>query len=246
MSGVIAAGGIAYAAVELPTAVVPEAAKGSSVVEIGNPGRTDKWLNVSVTYRCVKGEKFVLRDDVKELLSATCDRTDQSTVEGGGTDGGGLMKSFRLREIRGSRLVMTSNLTQNYVVSAVWGERALLNGIDPLPADGPDGKPGWKFPNYEVNEYGLTVGPIYADSPQEAWPDLWPVSYKGEDAYFLTSEMRDPIGGTSAEQRKLDRERKRLGLDVDGKTYQFVYAADGKTRLGKKYTGSYSSNSLAR
>jgi hypothetical protein len=67
--GIVAAGGIAYAAVEQTRTdeALPEIRRGSSVVEIGRPGARDKWLTISVTYRCTKGETISVRDETPSI-----------------------------------------------------------------------------------------------------------------------------------------------------------------------------------
>lgn len=240
--GVVAAGGIAYAAVDRSASVPPEAHMGPSAVEIGTPGPGDKWLNVSLSFRCEPGESFVLRDDRSTIFSYECG--DESTVaesDGRGIGGRGVADSVPADEVHGTRLVMSSDLSNNYVITATWGPRALIEMDVVLPEDGPDGKPDWEMPAYRVNEYGLTVGVPTIRTPQSAWPDLYPVTFKGQEAYFIKADMVDAIPGTPEEAKRRSEERRRLGLDVDGKSYQFVYAADGKTRLGKKHTGSYGS-----
>jgi hypothetical protein len=96
------------------------------------------------------------------------------------------------------------------------------------------------MPDYPVNEYGLTVGTRNTRTPEADWPDLVPVTFHGKEAYFIKSDMVNQMAGNPEEAVRQMKERRKLGLDVDGKIYQFVYAADGKTRLGKVYVGSYS------
>jgi hypothetical protein len=121
--GAVAAGGIAYAAVERTADQPPETHKGSSAVEIGTPATGDKWLNVSVSFRCEPGESFVLRDAKSKIFSYNCGH--ESTSSQAGLAGRGLMKSIPVHKVRGTRLVMTSDLSSNYLVTATcrWWNR---------------------------------------------------------------------------------------------------------------------------
>lgn len=240
VAGVVAAGGIAYAAVDRPAPEPPETYKGPSVIEIGSPGPGDKWLNISVSYRCEPGESLAVRDDRSTFLSYDCEGESTSSSPGlEGVGGRGVADSIPVDEVHGTRLVVTSDLSNNYLVTATWGPRAQIEMQGTLPEDGPDGEPDWAMPAYEVNEYGLTVGAPTVRTPESAWPDLYPVEFKGEEAYFIKADMVGNIPGTLEEGKRQTAERRRLGLEVNGKSYQFVYAADGKTKLGKKFVGTY-------
>lgn len=240
VAGMVAAGGIAYAAVERtrPSEPLPEIRRGSSVVEIGRPGPGDKWLNVSVTYRCKKGERILVRDETHELMSGDC-LEDSTEV---GVTSRGVSGSRRADEIHGTQLTVTTDISREYRVDATWGPRASMPMARAMPSVGPDGTANWDVPTYPVNEYGLTVGNrVTVNTPESAWPDLMPTTYKGHEAYFRTKDSLGQMAGTPEEAVREMRERKQQGLNVDGKLYQFVYAADGRTRLGKKYVGSTSS-----
>lgn len=243
--GTVAAGGIAYAAVERTADQPPETHTGPSVVEIGTPGPGDKWLNVSVVYRCRPGESFALRDATSELLSAECDReSDPEQVDPvkGGVRSHGIRKSVRAGQVHGTTLRVVGDLSSNYRITASWGPRAVMEPAEVLPPTGSDGKPEWDIPDYTVNEYGLTVGRPTINTPESAYPDLFPVTFKGNEAYILKRDMLGEDAGNPKEALRQMKERRRMGLDVHGRIYQFVYAADGKTRLGKMYVGSYSSH----
>lgn len=228
--GAVAAGGLAYAAVERTrTAEPPTTVKGDSVVEIGRPGPDDKWLNVSVSFRCEKGERISVSAGSNELMESGCPKN--GTVTYGER---GMIGSRPVSEIRETELVVRSNLTHHYAIEASFGPRAVTVGPGRLPPEGPDGKPKWDIPTYPVNEYGLTVGSrITINTPDSAWPDLMPTTYKGQEGYFRTADNQG-WAGTSEEVTRQRRERREQGLEVGKKRYAWVYAADGKTRLGKK------------
>src|SRR4051794_38671153 len=135
--GTVAAGGIAYAAVERTAEPPPETHTGPSVVEIGKPGPGDKWLNVSVSFRCEPSESFVLRDAMSKIFSYNCHH--ESTSGDPGLGGRGVMKSVPVGDVHGMRLVMTSDLSSNYLVTATWGPRASMLEQGALPDDGRDG-----------------------------------------------------------------------------------------------------------
>lgn len=238
--GAVAAGGIAYAAVERTRAgVVPEIRSGNSVVEIGKPAVGDRFLNLSMTYRCRKGEKISVRDATHELMSGGC---SADTGEAGLVSRG-LSGSRPVEEIHGTKLTVTSDISREYRVDATWGPRASMPVAQALPEIGPDGRATWDVPRYRVNEFGLTVGNrMTMNTPESAWPDLIPTTYRGEQAYFRKQDMLGEMAGNPEEAVRQMRERREQGLDIDGELYQFVYAADGRTRLGKVHVGSVSSN----
>lgn len=240
--GAVLVGGIAYAAVERTrTPESPELHSGNAVFEIGAPGPGDKWLNVSMTYRCRPGEKFELKDDASVIMWADCDEqsfpdeNDPTKIKPGP---GGLSTSIPVNEVTGTELVVTGTLTDNYVVHAEYGPTTAAEQAPMLPPSDGEGKPTWVIPTYPVNEYGLTVGQIREGVPEFAYPDLIPVTYRGKTAYllresFIIRESGRPGGWSPAEE---DRRRgQRWGKD--GTLYQRVYAADGRTFLGWNNSG---------
>lgn len=234
--GAVAAGGLAYAAVEHTRAPgpAPEIRHGSSVVEIGRPAAGDRWLNLSMTYRCREGERFSLRDGRHELMAGRCRDGDGRDVTSRG-----IAKSVPSDEIRGARLSVVSDLSREYRVDAAWGPRRSMPIAQAMPSVGPDGVAAWDLPRYPVNEYGLTVGDTYTiNTPESARPDLLRTTYRGRVAYFKTSEDTAMVGSPEEAVRQM-QERRALGLDVHGRLYRFVYAADGTTRLGKVHVGDY-------
>lgn len=238
----VAVGGVAYAAVERATDEPPETHTGDSVLVIGEPGAKDKWLNISLTYRCRAGESYVLRDDTAKVMSGDCGREtelDRIDPTEGGVRSRGVRKSVPVDEVHGTELRFESDLSSRYRLTATWGPRALMEPADTLPADGADGKPAWDIPDYEVNEYGLTVGAPRINTPESAYPDLFPVRFEGREAYILKKDMLGEDAGNPAEAVRQMKEQRRLGLiDARGNIYRFVYAADGKTRLGKMLVGT--------
>lgn len=232
--GVVAAGGLAYAAVERTrTAEPPTTVKGDSVIEIGRPAPGDKWLNLSVVFRCEKGERISISAGSKELMESGCPKNGTVTYGERGMSG-----SKPASEIRASELMVHTSLTHHYAIEASFGPRPVTVGPGRLPPEGPDGKPQWDIPSYPVNEYGLTVGTrITINMPHSAWPDLMPTTYQGQVAYFRTADDL-AMAGTLEEARRQMREQKRMGLKRGHKIYKFVYAADGKTRLGKVFAGT--------
>ncbi|KAA1395416.1 hypothetical protein [Aeromicrobium ginsengisoli] len=236
VAGAVAVGGMAYAAVERTTGSAPETHTGDSVLSIGKPGPKDNWLNVSVTYRCAPGESFELRDAKKEIFSRDCGTESSSEGDDGRR---GMLKSIPVDEVNGTRLVMTSDFSHDYRLTATFGPRAAMAQANVLPPTGPDGKPAWDIPDYTVNEYGLTVGAPRVSTPESAYPDLYPVQFEGREAYILKKDMLGEVAGNPTEAVRQMKERRRLGLiDAKGNVYQFVYAADGKTRLGKVLIGT--------
>jgi hypothetical protein len=232
--GAVAVGGLAYAAVERTRAPgpAPEIRHGSSVVEIGRPAAGDRWLNLSITYRCRAGERFAVRDDRHELVAGRCKDDD-----GRGLTSRGIAKSVPADDVRGTRLSVVSDLSREYRVDATWGPRRSMPMAQAMPSVGPDGVAAWDLPRYPVNEYGLTVGDsIKINTPESAWPDLLRTTYRGRVAYFKTSEEMAMPGSPEEAVRQM-KQRRALGLDVDGRQYRFVYAADGTTRLGKIHIG---------
>jgi hypothetical protein len=234
--GAVAVGGLAYAAVERTRGpgAVPEIRHGASVVEIGAPAAGDRWLNLSMTYRCREGERFSVRDDRHELVAGRCEDSD-----GRGVTSRGISRSVPADEVRGTRLSVVSDLSREYRVDATWGPRRSMPRAQAMPSVGPDGVAAWDLPRYRVNQYGLTVGDSYTiNTPESARPDLLRTTYRGRVAYFRTSEEM-AMPGSPEEAVRQTEERRALGLDVDGRLYRFVYAADGKTRLGKVHVGDY-------
>lgn len=240
--GAVAAGGIAYAAVErtrIPDA--PPTVRGNSFIEIGAPHPEDRWLNLSISYRCKPGERFELKDGDQRVAWADCDQQsfrdpkDPAKLVPGP---GGLAKSIPVEDVVSTRLTMISTLTDAAVVDAEFGRTSAMSMPEILPPNGTDGLPAWDLPSYPVNEFGLTVGSrITVNTPYSAWPDLIPTTYRGQVAYFRADDNR-LMPGNPKEAVRMMKERERLGLDVEGKIYRFVYAADGKTRLGKVFVGT--------
>jgi hypothetical protein len=230
--GAVGAGGLAYAAVERArTSEAPEpprTVKGDSVVQIGRPGPEDKWLNLSVWFRCEKGERISISSGGHEFMESGCPKN--GTVSYGDR---GMSGSKPIGEIRSTELVIRSTLSHQAAIEAAFGPRPVVPQFRGLPPEGPDSSLQWDLPTYPVNEYGLTVGSrITINTPDSAWPDLIPTTYRGKIAYFRTADTQG-LAGTLEEARRQTRERREQGLDVGKKRYQWVYAADGRTRLGK-------------
>lgn len=227
--GAVAAGGIAYSAVERTrTGAAPELFTGDSVLEIGAPGPDDKWLNISVRFRCERGERISIRAGAQELMESGCPKNGTDSYGSRGMSG-----SEPRADIHVTKLIVKSTISHDYRITAEWGPRAVSQRMMALPPVGADGQPQWKIPTYRVNEYGLTVGDhFYMDQPEETYPDLLPTRFKGRVAYF---RMKDSLqdANTLEEIERQARERREQGLDVGGKRYRWVYAADGETRLGK-------------
>ena len=112
----VAAGGIAYATVSdvTRTAEAPETIRGDSAIEIGLPAPGDRWLTISVTYRCGRGGRFAVRDDTHELLSGGC---PEDGVVGGHQ---GVSTSVPADEVDGTRLTVTSDDIRGYQADAFW------------------------------------------------------------------------------------------------------------------------------
>ena len=228
--GVVAAGGIAYAAVERTRTVEPpKTVKGNSVIEIGTPAPGDKWLNISVWFRCEKGERISISAGANELMESGCPKN--GTVSYGDR---GMTGSKPVGEIHATQLVVRSTITHQFAIDASFGPRAVTTVLHGLPPEDTDGTLQWDIPEYPVNEYGLTVGSrITMNTPSSAWPDLMPVTFRGEQGYFRKIDSIGQEPGTPEEARRQKQERREQGLEVGKKRYQWVYAADGKTRLGK-------------
>jgi hypothetical protein len=228
--GAVAAGGIAYAAVERTrTPEPPKTVRGDSVIEIGEPAPGDKWLNISVWFRCEKGERISISAGAEELMESGCPKN--GTVSYGDR---GMSGSEPISRIRDTELVVRSTLSHQFALDARFGPRAVSTSLHGLPPEGPDGELQWDLPNYPVNEYGLTVGSrITINTPASAYPDLMPTTLRRKPAYFRTADVQG-MPNTIDEMRRQDRERREQGLVVGKKRYAWVYAADGITKLGKK------------
>ncbi len=235
--GAVAVGGLAYATSEhTRTPEPPATVQGDSVIEIGRPALGDKWLNLSISYRCKPGEGFDLRDDGRRLAWADCDlqsfpdEDDPTKLIPGP---GGIQKSVPVEEVRGTKLILESTLTDAAIVKAEFGSTSAMSRPEAVPPNGPDGEPDWVIPTYPVNEYGLTVGQILMDVPESAFPDLIPFELDGREVYVLKRtfiiELPARPGEFSMEQ--IDRHR---GIRRDGRgREQFkAYKADGKTLAG--------------
>lgn len=246
ITSIVIAGGVAggaYAATQALFPPPPEViAGGSTVIHLDKPASGDKWLNVAMAYTCKPGERFTLKSGDNVIFDEDCDamyyNTDEELPDGRAPRG--VSKSVPIGEVEGRTLTMDSTLSRDYRVEATFGP---IEEMQPLvlPGRGDDGKVGWAKPDYEVNEYGLTVGVPRINTPEDQWPDLYPVLFEGREAYFLGKEINEPIPLSPERRREQHEERLRLGLiDEKGNTYQRVYAADGKTVLGKKWTGTVS------
>lgn len=236
--GAVAAGGLAYAAVERTrTAEPPITVTGDSVVEIGKPAPGDKWLNVSVSYRCKPGEGFDLRDEGRRLVWANCDlqsfpdENDPTKIVPGP---GGIQKSIPIEDVRGTDLVLKSTLTDAAIVKAEFAPTSAMSGPEAVPPSGADGKPAWVMPTYPVNEFGLTVGSIRMEVPESAYPDLIPFKLEGREVYVLkrTYILKLPMGrGEPISREEIDRSRG-IRRDAQGREQFEAYEADGKTFAG--------------
>jgi hypothetical protein len=228
--GVVAAGGIAYAAVERTrTPEPPATVTGDSVIEIGRPAPGDKWLNISVWFRCEKGERISISVGANELMESGCPKN--GTVSYGDR---GMTSSKPVGDIHGTQLVVRSTITHRFAIDASFGPRPVPTVLHGLPPESADGELQWDIPEYPVNEHGLTVGSrITMNTPSSAWPDLIPVNFRGREGYFRKIDLLAQEPGTPEEARRQKQERREQGLEVGKKRYQWVYAADGKTRLGR-------------
>lgn len=236
--GAVAAGGLAYAAVERTrTPEPPTTVKGDSVIEIGRPAPGDKWLNLSISYRCKPGEGFDLRDEGRRVAWADCDlqsfpdEKDPTKLIPGP---GGIQKSIPIDKVRGTKLILESTLTDAAIVKAEFGSTSAMSGPELLPPNGPDGKPAWVIPTYPVNEYGLTVGNIRMNVPESAYPDLIPFELDGREVYVLKRtfiiELPSHPDETFSSER-IDRARG-IRRDAQGGERFAAYEADGKTFAG--------------
>lgn len=260
---VVCAGGVAggaYAATQLLASTPPPVFNGNTVVTLDAPAAGDKWLNVQIAYTCRPGEHFTLKNGKQTIFDEDCDAghysTDKSmSVEqpksGGGTPSGlpvgqgsaqrGLYKSLLIDDVDGDTLRMTSTLTRDYRIAAAFGPTAAMKQLV-LPGRRADGAVDWATPDYTVNEYGLTVGLPKINTPEDQWPDLYPVTFRGREGYFLGRDMRSQQLVDPSEAKAHREKRRRDGLiDDKGNLYAKVYAADGKTVLGKQLVGWTSS-----
>lgn len=255
----VAAGG-AYAATQLLTPSPPPVFTGNTVVKLDAPAPGDKWLNVQIAYSCRPGEHFTLKYGEQTIFDEDCDAGYYSTDESmsgtppGSDPGGmrpkaagpgrgerGISKSLPMGDVHGRKLTMDSTLTNNYRIDATFGPTATLKQLV-LPGQRADGSIDWATPDYKVNKYGLTVGVPKINTPEDQWPDLYPVNFQGREAYFLSKDMNQPELTNPAEARaNTDRQRREGLIDDKGNMYTRVYAADGKTVLGKIKTGTVSS-----
>jgi hypothetical protein len=235
--GAVAVGGIAYAAVErTKTPEAPPAVRGNDVIAIGRPGPDDRWLNLSISYRCKPGQGFELRDDRHVLAGATCDQQmfpdeDDPTKL---TEGpGGIQKSVPISKVFGTELTLKSTLTVDVVVSATYGPTT--NGRSPvqLPKADSDGRLQWKLPTYRVNEFGLTVGKILADVPESAYPDLVPYELDGREVYVRSESFTRELPGRPEKIDRVEADLARgVRTDAQGRVLFKAYEADGKTFVG--------------
>lgn len=236
IASIVVAGGVAggaYAATQALFPPPPEViAGGNSVVH----------LDVGMAYTCKPGEHFTLKSGDSVIFDEDCDAmyydTDEETPDGRAPRG--VAKSIPIGDVEGRTLTMDSNLSRDYRIEATFSPIEEMQTLV-LPGRGSDGKVDWATPDYKVNEYGLTVGVPRINTPEDQWPDLYPVMFEGREAYFLGKEVNEPIPLSREGRRKQHEERLRLGLiDEKGNTYRRVYAADGKTVLGKILTGTSS------
>lgn len=259
---VVCAGGVAggaYAANQLLTSTPPSVFTGNTVVKLDAPAPGDKWLNVQVAYTCRPGERFTLKNGEQTIFDEDCDAnhysTDESIVVEPSRSGGvppdrparqgraqrGMFKGLPIDDVQGNSLMMTSTLTRDYRIVATFGPTVAMKHLV-LPGRRADGAVDWATPDYTVNEYGLTVGAPKINTPEDQWPDLYPMTFRGREAYFLGEDMRSQIPMDPSEAKAYKQERRREGLTDDkGNVYAKVYAADGKTVLGKKLVGRTSS-----
>lgn len=140
--------------------------------------------------------------------------------------------------MHGRKLTLDSTLTRDYRIDATFGLTATMKRLV-LPDRRADGSIDWATPDYTVNKYGLTVGVPKVNTPEDQWPDLYPVTFHGREGYFLGKDMNASVPMNSAEAKTyMDRQRREGLIDDKGNTYQKVYADDGKTVLGKIKTGT--------
>lgn len=218
---------------------------GTTVLKLGVPKPGDKYVNVTFTWRCNPGGHFALQQAPgSSLIEGDCDemndrgerkRTDMEVW----TLGGGVLRA------RGDlTLTLKSNLREPYEFEAAYGARPIFSG--PGVEGGSDVQRAFGDPpKYRVNEYGLTVGVPKIDTATKDYPDLIPVLLNGREGYFRGDDPgyggRDEFTNPD-DYRKLWEEHRKAGLIKHrGKwidTYRFVYAADGKTVLGKLVSGS--------
>ena len=260
---VVSAGGVAggaYAATQLLAPSPPQVFTGNTVVKLDAPAPGDKWLNIQIAYSCRPGEHFTLKNGAQTIFKEDCNATyysadrsmsdsqqdsdpDPESAQSAGSREAerGIAKSLPIGDVRGNTLTMTSTLTRDYRIAAEFGPTATMKQLV-LPARRGDGSIDWATPDYTVNEYGLTVGVPKINTPEDQWPDLYPVTFHGRQGYFLGKDMNPAIPANPAAARKYDEEQRREGLiDDKGNMYTKVYAADGKTVLGKMKTGTFSS-----
>lgn len=221
---------------------------GRTTIELGKPEPTDKYVNVTFTWRCNPGANYTLIEGGWGHFYEFCeDRDDRGKPERRANyvytigrdillDGGSLT------------LVLKSTLTEPYEITAAYGARPILpapgvEGTTPEELKEPYGQP----PAYDTNEYGLTVGNPTIDTAPDDWPDLMPVELNGQPGYLRTDDPGYEPGLQLPDVERLkaiDEARRKAGLiKQHGKRtdyYRFVYAADGKTILGKLYVGTSS------
>jgi hypothetical protein len=254
-TGAVAGG--AYAATQLFTPSPPPAVlTGDNVIKLDKPAPEDKWLNVQMVYTCKPGEHFTLRDGERVIFDQRCRSEsrshDESTADPksaaspdssvvSGRADRGIALSIPIEEVNGRQLVLDSTLSRDYRIEAVFSPTAEMKHLV-LPGRRADGQTDWATPDYTVNSFGLTVGQLNINTPEGQGPDLIPITFKGREAYILGEDWSKPWP-MNPEQAVKDQERQRREglLDDKGNIYSKVYAADGKTVLGKIHVGTTSS-----
>jgi|GEM_PF-6952185 len=259
-TAVLVVGGVAGAAVAAKSLfdATPQVETGSTSFTLDEPSPADRWLNVQMQYTCSPGEHFTVTvgddvvfdescdamyyDPIPNQPELAADQTDQGPVPTPHPPGAdrGLFKSIPIGDVSGRTVKVDSTLSHDYRVEAVFSPTSEMSMLV-LPGRRDDGNVDWATPDYVVNEYGLTVGVPRLNTPENQWPDLYPVRFEGRTGYLLGSEMHGGLIVDRDERIEIERQRRRDGLiDAKGNVYQRVYAADGKTVLGKMLVGSSS------
>ena len=236
--GIAGVAGAAYATVQA-VGGEPTVHQGNSTLGIGTPSSGDKWLNVGFAFRCSTGETFTLRDGKAEIMSGSCD--DYSPGDGSqDADLRGIYKSVPADSISSSTLRLTTDFDQDYRIEASYGPSAQMRQLV-LPGRNAAGLVQWTPADYKVNEYGLTVGTPNANTPENQYPDLVPRSFEGREAYELGRDVNRALPTNPEEAVKyMNRLRDQGITDEKGNIYRRLYAADGKTLIGKVNVGTYS------